>query len=133
MKVESDNPRLLDFAVRKWILFVTWWWAREVFQLGSSNYRRTVISPADQKVFMTSGLVVVIANSGCIRENVNCIFKNHGSTTFYKPVNCGQSDWGLCRMSFHNAVNSGILVSQTYKKQLIQDDNKVIDFFCDDQ
>ena len=36
-------------------------------------------------------------------------------------------------MSFHNAVNSGILVSQTYKKQLIQDDNKVIDFFCDDQ
>ena len=31
-------------------------------------------------------------------------------------------------MSFHSAVNSGILVRQTYKKQLIQDDNKVIDF-----
>ena len=30
-------------------------------------------------------------------------------------------------MSFHNAVNSGILVSQTCKKQLIQDGSKVID------
>ena len=30
-------------------------------------------------------------------------------------------------MSFHNAVNSGILLSQTCKKQLIQDGSKVID------
>ena len=49
---------------------------------------------------------------------------------FCLPLNCGVNDWGLCIISLHNFVNSGILSKYHRDKQAVNYFRKMFRLKC---